>query len=213
MKSMVAERGHLPEALAKELNRISMIDDKDELRRLLTQLLGITVENIVKVAAAVRRLEELGDDLSDMEISILPQIRKVAYGQIVPDLLVRFQGYPSLLRKLTALPIPDQKRMAALEPVKVLESGGDHRMVPPLRMTNGEINQVFAADHIRDDAEQAAWLRSRAETRPRAAVVAEDEIVTDMKLRGIWVGRTFIPATALANYLSQLTAKTRRGRL
>lgn len=201
----------LPKQLATELERIGSLEDTTELRTLLVRSLGVTVEQVILMAAIVRRLEELGDDLTDLEISVFPLIRKVAYGQIVPELLVRLQGKPSLLRRAASMPLPDQRGIANGEPLKVIQPGGDHRMIPPLKLTAVETRQVFASDHIRDEAEQAAWLREREQNQPVKPPDSE-EIYLDRKRQGIVVAGRFISASDLAHYLSQLTvpAKSRR---
>lgn len=194
----------------KELKRIAGMKSKRELRKLLLDLLGFTVNHVILMAAAVRRLDELGDDLSDVQIALLPQIRRLAYGQIVPELLVRLQGNPTLITRASGLPLPDQRRIAEGQPIKVLEAGGDHRMIPPLQLTRAEVRQVFAGDHLRDDAEQAAWLRQEKQRVPRTKR-PDNEVYLDRKRGGIIVADRFISATDLAHYLAELTSiRTKR---
>ncbi len=197
--------------LTTELARIGSLDSVQELRGLLVEAMSVTVEKVVQVAVIVRRLEELGDDLSDIEISILPNIRKVAYGQVAPELIVGLQGRPALLSRAVALPLPDQQSIATGKPLKVYEAGGDHRMVPPLKLTNTEVQQVFAKDHLRDAAEQASWLRERTQQRTPKRV-DDDEVYLDHKRQGIWIGKRFIPMDDMAHYLSQLASKAKRPR-
>lgn len=201
----------LPKALSQDLKRIAASEDVSELRKDFVRSLSVTVEQIIRMAALVRRLDELGDDLSDLEISLLPKIRKVAYGQVIPELLVRLQGRPSLLNRAAGLPLPDQRRIAEGEPLRVMEMGGDHRMIPPLKLTATEISQLFRADSIRDDAEQMSWLRERRATQQSRGDPAP-EIYVDKKRGGLVVGERFIAASDLAHYLSQLTASTKRRR-
>ncbi len=200
----------VPAALERELVEIEKMQDCKELRRLLVRALSVSVEQIIRMGAIVRRLEELGDDLSDMELSLLPQIRKVAHGQVSPQVVHYLMGKPSLFRKVSALPMPDQKRIASGEPLKVLLANGDHCMVSPTKMNGKEIAQVFAADHIRDDAEQASWLREHAPPAvPSEQVWDKEKIYLDRRRQGLVVGQRFIPASDLAHYLSQLTEKAK----
>jgi len=200
----------MPAELKQEVAAIEQMQDCLELRKMMIDALSLSVEQIIRLAAIVRRLEELGDDLSDMNFTLLPQLRKVAYGQVLPELVVNLIGKPLLLRKACALPIPDQQRIAADDALKVMESGGDHRMVPVSKMSGRDINQVFGPDCIRDDAEQASWLREKANAKPPTeAKWDREKIYLDRRRQGLVVGKRFIPASDLAHYLSQLTEKAK----
>lgn len=202
----------IPRGMLKDLTEIGKCEDIATLRKDLIRTLSVTVEQIVRLAAIVRRLEELGDDLSDVELSLLPQLRKVAYGQLLPDLVLELQGRPSLLRKVSALPLPDQRKIATGVPLKVMQGDGDHRLVPPLKLTDSEVSQVLGDDHIRDEGEQASWLRDRESRTRTPEKHNRSEVYVDMKARGIRVLDVFIPASDLAHYLSQLTLGDRSRR-
>lgn len=137
--------------------------DAPRLREELAKAFRVTVEQIVRMAAIIRLLEDRGENLDDIKSSMLGNLRRVAYGQILPDVMVRFQSVPLLLNRVSMLPIPDQQRLLSDEPIKVmiLENGKtDHRLVRPLKMSKSEIQQVFAGEHLRDDGEQVSWLRN-----------------------------------------------------
>lgn len=181
------------------------LDDVSKLREEYLNCAGDFVGSIIRLSIIVRRLEELGDDLSDMEISILPELRRVAYGQVAPELLVNLQGKSQLLRRVSNLPMPEQRKIASGEPIMVLDAGGDHRMVPPLNLTSREIKQVFGDGCIRDEADQSTWIRKESQKKPRAKSL--DDVTLDRKRRGIVVRDRFISATELSGYLSQLANK------
>jgi hypothetical protein len=65
-----------------------------ELRQELIKSLGITADNLVRLAWIVRLLEEKGEDLSDLKLGLLTHLRKIAYGQVLPELVVRFASSP-----------------------------------------------------------------------------------------------------------------------
>ena len=122
----------------------------------------------------------------------------------IPELLVALQGSPMLLDRVSALPLPDQRRIAAGEPLKVVvtdDGKTTHRLVEPSRMNRFEIFQVFAKDHIRDDGEQVGFINSKSppERRPRNGVVL------DTKKGGIFVNGEFISRKTLAEFLAKLS--------
>ena len=200
-------------AVEIQLKQIAEMVDIEELRALLVEALSISLEKIFIMAGVIRRLDELGDDLSDLELPWLSELRKVGDGQILPGVIMLLRGKPSLLQKVAALPLRDQKLIASGEPLKVLLPGGDHCMVLPANMNGNEIRQMFAADHIRGDAEQASWLRAQVKVAvPNDQVWEKEKIYADRKNQCLVVGPHNIPTSDLARYLSQLTEKrtTRR---
>lgn len=187
---------------------IEKITDVNELRKKLLDAFTLTVGRLVYMAAIVKRLEELGEDLTDMEISMMPQLRRIAYGQVSAELVVSLLGKTTLLRKASALPLPDQKKLAEGKPVKVALADGDFRMVPAKDLTSKEVKQVFAADHIRDEGEQASWLRAHAPAPVTVDAEWEKEkVYPDKKRGGLVIGDRFIKTAELARYLSILTEK------
>lgn len=176
-----------------------------QLREQLAASLQLTAAHIVRLAAIVRLLEDRGEDLSDIRISILGWVRRVAHGQLLPEIMVRFQGSPLLLNRIANLPLPDQRRITDGEPLKIacMEDGTvGHRLVDPLRMSMGEISLVFAKDHIRDETEQLAWMRSRAVKPGRR----RERVELDYSRGGIVVSgkSVFLSIAELRQHLEQL---------
>lgn len=188
-----------------ELTLIRQSSDTQWLMSELKECLKITVYHVIKLAAIVRRLEECGCEI-EVDFSLLPYIRKVAYEQVVPELIVSLQGDQQLLSKAASLPIPEQRMIAENKPLKVMEIGGDHRKVPPLSMTRREIRQVFGRDKIRSDAEQIGWLRDE-QTKAAVHQKVQSEVLVDQKKKGIVVNGTFVSAADLAHYLAELTPR------
>jgi hypothetical protein len=202
----------LPEALERELDAIGAMEDKQELVKLYMRELGTTIESFLKLARIVRRLEELGYDLSDIRIAIHPWIRKLAYDQLRPQVIVRFLGKPRLFAKIAALAIPDQERLADGGTMKVMELNGDHRNCDPLDLLPEQISQVFGPEGLRTDAEQIAYLRKLEAKHARPP---SPDIFVDRKHGGILVrieggAEKFIPVAELLRYASELSEiKTR----
>ena len=165
---MSKTKGNLTQSLEARIKAIRAIKDVKRLKAMLLERLTLHVENVAELAAIIVTLEEQGEDLSEYQIALLPDLRRIGYGQVLPELFVmlhreleNWSTAQKLLRRASRLPIPDQKRIAEGKPIKVMEASGDHRLIQPLKLTTDEIDQVFASDHIRDDAEQAAYLREK----------------------------------------------------
>lgn len=181
---------------------------KEELRAELAKCLRVTAEQLVRSAAIVRRLEDLGDNLEDLKTGMIGYLRKIAYNQLIPDLVVMCQGAPMLMSKVMTLPIPDQQKIVSGEPMRVMElteKGEEtHRLVPPLMLSSEQVRQVFGRECIRNDRQQVLYLRDQ---KQRFQQVTTDErgIVLDAKRGGIFVNGTFISKTELAQFVAKLT--------
>jgi hypothetical protein len=106
-----------------------------------------------------------------------------------------------LLNVITSLPIPDQERLAAGEPVKMLTYGmGNqltHRMADPRDLTPAQVRQVFDRGSIRNEGEQATWLDHLRAKASKPLPKAVGEMHLDKERGGVTVGRKFIPLADL----------------
>lgn len=187
--------------------------DTARLREELAAALRLTVAAIVRLAFIVRLLEERGEDLSGLKLGLLNHVRRVAYGQVLPEIVVRFAGQPLVLQRVSALPRPDQERLARsgddgmVELVVRREQGFDKRMADPARLTREQVWQVFATDHIRSEAEQILLLEEQNRHDRGEMVKApplRGKVRADRERKGLMVGRTFVPQTEIAQALADL---------
>lgn len=166
----------------------------DQLMETLVELMSITTDSLVRMAAVLRLLEDRGFDLSEIRIGLKDYIRKIAHGQLLPEVVARLQGHDLLLSRVASLPLPDQRKVVEMiddgTPAKVMcwdDQGTTHRLVPVLRLGKSEVHQVFAPDHIRDEGEQLSWASKRRwQSRPIGQSNA-GPIVLDKKRRCIVV--------------------------
>lgn len=186
---------------------VSTTTDKKQLRELLTRSMGITLNALIESAAIIKRLEELGDDLSDLRDSCIPNLRKIACGQLHPEVYRRLFGRPSILNRVASLPIPDQEMIAKGKPIEVSVVHPDGRM-DSTALTLAEdmepltAQQVFAPGKIRNQVEQIAWLRARSIPRPRPAGPA---VSLDRKRKGIHCeSHSFVSLADMRDYVEQL---------
>lgn len=135
---------------------------------------------IMRLAAHVQVIEAEGGSLErmrdDFGTRFVDQLRLIACGMLLPQLVYRFHSKPELLVETSGLPLPDQERLANGDRVPTVVIGPDGRQDEkrrdPLSFNRDEIRQVFARDHIRDLSEQSAWI-DRDRMRVARLVVPE----------------------------------------
>lgn len=180
----------------------------EELRERLGKALEITATHLIEMAAIVRLLEERGEDMSDLRFGLLQYLRKIAFGQLLPEVVVKFQSSPLLMGRVAALPIPEQERVVNRGEITVvlIRDGGeiDRRLVPATSLSQSEIRQVFAPNHMRNEGEQVSWLRER---RPKKE--AGEQVKRPIKIQrtrgGVLVEKTtFISIEELRSLLKDL---------
>lgn len=188
----------------------------DELRRRLSDSLGLTAKSLLRSARLVGALERRGEDLSGLKIGILNHLRKIACGQLLPEVLVRYAAKPSLVVLIGNLPITDQQRLVDGELVRLLLVGGDgrrdHVMADPLNMRPHQVSQAFARDHIRTEAEQYLILVGKQQEAKRPLPQAVGNMRIDDERDGVMVGRLFIPLADLETAVALLRKNKRKDR-
>jgi len=196
--------------LRAELEAIDAMTDPEAIKAELARLVGLTIETVLKIGRLIVRLDALGYDVDELRFAALPAYRRVGHNQTLPEIVVMLAGSAALLMKVARLPLADQRRIAAGETLRVMTRDGDARAVPLLAMNTAELKQVIAPDRIRNDAEQAAYLRAideACQTKPQAATPDNFPIRIDRRRGGIHCGPRYISAGDLAHYLSLLSEK------
>ena len=158
----------IPEYLAADYVAVRGMDTAVLLPELDDQMDQIK-QRLIRCAAIVRVVDERGDELGAFVFRpIVHWLRKIAYGQVLPDIVAMYHAKASILSRISALSVPEQRRIAEDKPLAVVElseAGPTHRLVHPSRMEAVEAQQVFARDHIRDQGEQVSWLKSRLDRK------------------------------------------------
>lgn len=163
----------------------------DELVEMLLKKLSLTAESFAECAVLVRLAEERGIDMRPAVNGTLPILRKMAYGQVVPELVVYCQANANLFQRAAQLAIPDQRQLVQSWGLEFAdgEDGSDCRMVDPRTATNQQLKQLFDHDRIRPLHEQRRWLTERKGPRKnrkvkpfvsRASDVSEDEMTASL---------------------------------
>lgn len=183
-----------------------------ELREALDRALGFTANGLLTSARILQELESRGEDVPKIHMAIRNKLRSIAAGQMLPEVLIRFAGKPALQNRVARLPVTEQQRIIDGEPVRLMEyalSGEPTwTMQDPTTLEPEQMQQVFAADHIRSDAEQRNWLAARrAKTvAPRTPRVEDGDVSlnVDRERGGVTHRGQFIPQHLLAAALKAL---------
>lgn len=173
----------------------------DELKAALADCLRVTVDGLRMAAVYVRELESRGEDLAALKVSMMKYLRLIAYGQMLPEVVVRYAGQPLLLNIIGSLPVPDQGRLAAGDSVKMVTYTSDgqltHRMVDPRELHPAQMRQVFDKGSIRSESEQVVWLDADRAKRRCEVPKAVGELHIDRDRGGVTHCRKFIPLADL----------------
>jgi hypothetical protein len=192
------------------LGQLRSMTDEQLLEELKTGM-RVNADNLLRMALVVKELESRGADLSGVKLGLLHHLRRIACGQMLPEVVTQFAWSPALIARIGSLPLSEQRKLVDGDRVKMLTYGPDgsmtHRLADPVAMTPDQVNQVFARDHIRDDSEQALWLDRRV-IRERAKKAIPERIGDmhiDKEREGVVVGRTFIPLDHLRRAVKALS--------
>ncbi len=183
----------------------------ERLREILAECLRNQAQNLVLMAKSVKALEDRGEDLSELRIALMPKLRLIACGQLLPEVLLR--GWPSrLVQFVSRLPIDQQERLVNGEAIDVSVYGPSGEVtiqkfgpteidrVKDLRL------QVFASDHVRTLPEQNAILAAQRTKRmvPQEEKIDSGRIDNQKDGGGVWHRREFIPKATLKAWLRAL---------
>lgn len=92
----------------------------DELKKELADLLGFTASNLVRLAVVVKELEQRGEDLSGIKLGLLPILRQIASGKLLPEIVVMYAGQAALIKKISTMPLEEQKQVVSKQRIVTL---------------------------------------------------------------------------------------------
>lgn len=206
-ETSLVEFNKVAERIESEIRSLTSLSSEDLRRELQSAALGVA-QQLLRLAAIIRVLEERGEDLSDVKVGMVRYLRRIAYGQVLPEIVTTYADYPLLLNRLTTLPLPDQERIAKGESLAVMiqtASGPDTRLVAPMNMTAEQVYQVFGDGRVRSDAEQASYLDSRS-SRPTKIAIKRKSARADHNRGGLVIGRSFVSLPDVLDAIAELRA-------
>lgn len=200
---------HVNAELRSELEEVATWTDVGQLTSYLDDAFRLTISGVLRAAAAVRRLRELGADIT-AGVGVAPFLERIAHGQLDPELFINLQGRTQLLTKAASLPLPLQREIAADKPVRVMELGGTHRMVPPSDLRPKEIAQVFDNGRLRSDGEQVGYLRERLAETSTIEPAEDPAIRLDRKHKRVWIPcARYLSEAEIVGLLAELRTRRR----
>jgi hypothetical protein len=117
----------------------------------------------------------------EISMGVLSRLEMVGRGFVKPAMLL--SDAPAY-RAARVLPVSDQDKLISDPhiPLLVRENGATEILQVDFRnLQAGQVRQVFASDHIRDEAEQRAWLEAQARPSMKRDWWVEDGMVVFRK--------------------------------
>jgi hypothetical protein len=81
----------------------------EELRAELVNLLGLTAQNLLRLAMVVDVLRDRGEDLSAINRGFVKLLAAIACGKLLPEIVVMFAGNSRMLALVAKLPVKEQQ--------------------------------------------------------------------------------------------------------
>lgn len=146
---------HLPAELANI--------DTPTLRSQLAQALELSAHHLVRLAAIWAELERRGENLQNLRTGLAVYLPQIAAGKVDAELIVRFAGQHTLLNRMAALPISEQRRLLSSGVLSVAEqisTGIQVREIPLSHLSAVQARLAIDDGRVRPPQEQEALLIS-----------------------------------------------------
>jgi hypothetical protein len=149
----------------------------DQRRSQLHALMDDWKRNTFGIACLVRVMVNKGEKITEFAPPLIRVLIAIADKRFPAQYFSH-----DYARKVLAFTTEEQERVLNDEPIDVLASDGSILKELPSKMPKQTQKQVFAKDHIRDDAEQRAWLEAQ---RMKTTVTREQESSIRETTRGL----------------------------
>lgn len=139
-----------------------------DLRKELSQAIGLTARAIAHVAVIWNELTRRGEDLTGYKFALADYMGRVANGQLLPEAVAQLAGRVRTLSLVAELPVAEQRRLIEGAPVEIVTDDGIvEKALADLSWT--EAARVIRNGHVVTPKEQEIALsRMRAsKRRPR----------------------------------------------
>lgn len=142
---------------------------QDELRQVVRDGLRMISESYLRMALALRVLEEGGDDLEwakeELDMRTYSWLRKIGHNQMLAKVVVAFNKNKDAVDAVSKLPLPDQEKVVKNRRVNMVVVTGagktDTIKADVAGMEREQLRQVFDGGRIREEAEQRLWLEAK----------------------------------------------------
>lgn len=153
-----------------------------ELRQLLAQSITITAQGLAGAAAILAEMQRRGEDTSEFKTGLFNFLPAIADGRLSAELAVRYAGKLSLLRYISELSKPEQESILASGSVAIVEMINGRLMehqVPLLRLSLGQMRQVFRPQGLADGDAQRRELVARKRSPQKPSERNQDHTISD----------------------------------
>jgi hypothetical protein len=183
----------------------------DQILAFITDCLNYSVKWLIEAAEGIRELEKRGFDLRQVKLAMMNRLIRIAHGQLLPEVLYRFDNRPSLLRIVERMAIPDQQRFADGEKIKFIEQAPSgewtYSMQDVANLTPLQIRQLFDGFTLRDEVQQRNYIVTEEKKRKAAIPSSVGLMRLDEDANGAWIARKFIPFADLETAYKALKRK------
>jgi hypothetical protein len=185
---------------------LSKLSNDDLLKR-LAETFDLTIACLLNTAALYREAVRRKIDVPQFRAGLLAYIPLISVGTVAPEAVAAFAGYLSVLKKVTLLPVAEQKRLATGGTVEVAERKADGtfdtRALPftAILATPDRVKLVLGDRCLRSIPEQVAVLT--APVRATHAASAMGDVRVDKRNKVVRIGKAVAP---LADVVAALKA-------
>jgi hypothetical protein len=171
--------------------------DTGQLKIELAKALSLTVEGVCRAGTILSVLRERGEEAPALRYA--HHLVAVGDGRLLPEAVVSFAGRPSLLARLTEMPISAQRRLVDARVVAVVTPGGEVRDVPLAELSPAEQTLALSPEGHRNPDEQRAIIerRGNARRKPVRENLIRTGITFDPTAGIISIGRKRAPVSAV----------------
>lgn len=168
------------------------------------------MEDTAKLLFAMRAANDDMAEAQELWGDMLYELLEVGCGRVAIEALRRFGKHRQVYSRVRRLNLADQRQLAEGGKVPVVTFVDDkptHRMVDPIMLSKKDpqaLSLVFAPDHIRTEAEQAAILDREVRSK-RVVPEKVGDVTIDRQAKTITVPRRMtLTASQLRQYLKVL---------
>lgn len=191
--------------IATQLAQLESSSPQQRLEQLRSRITA-SVECVREAALIYSVMERMKDDVTQVPLNLRTMLRRVHSQLVLPEVVTNLGG--RLRQKAMLLPIEDQQHLLNNGTVPFLPAVDAATIqIEAQRLTPDQIQQIFAEGHIRNIAEQRAFILQRpareqqsARKRGRPAL----DLVIDKTRGGITVHGHFVPKSKLLQALTEL---------
>lgn len=176
---------------------------KKRLKALLAALEG-SVQLVIKAAAIFHVMKESGDDLSGVPSHLTKWLTKIHAKTVLPEVFIELGGV--LRKRVSALPVQQQKNVVAGVPVKLYKPEAQRKKtveIDPRKLSPEEVERVFDSNgSIRSVSQQRQHVK-KLKTELKS-VKYRNKWKLDQSRQGVVISDEFYSLKQLKTWIAKL---------